>query len=107
MKTIAVVTASLISLAPVAALAQTANSDTGQSTSRMTSPNGSPGSSLNSGDTSAPAAGAQGRSAADTMPGASTTSGRPSDNTGTQSMAPSSGNSPSGEPDPGMGRGNK
>jgi hypothetical protein len=35
------------------------------------------------------------------------TSGHPSDMKGTPSMAPSSGNSPSGEPDPGLGRGNK
>ncbi|MEJ0093881.1 MAG: hypothetical protein WDN46_10685 [Methylocella sp.] len=36
-----------------------------------------------------------------------TTSGEPTDMKGTQSMAPSSGNAPSGEPDSGMGRGQK
>jgi hypothetical protein len=47
-----------------------------------------------------------GRSAV-VVPQERTTSGEPTDMKGTQSMAPSSGNTPSGEPDSGMGRGNK
>jgi hypothetical protein len=49
----------------------------------------------------------EGRSAIDSPEGPVGTSGRPSDMTGTPSMAPSSGNAGSGEPDPGLGRGNK
>ncbi|VFU10678.1 exported hypothetical protein [Methylocella tundrae] len=60
------------------------------------------------GSRSAPATvGPEGRSAADSPEGPVGTSGHPSDMTGTPSMAPSSGNTPSGEPDSGMGRGDK
>lgn len=96
MKILVTSTVVLLALAP-AAFAQTG-----------TSPKGGAGSPANaqpapdSGNVVVP----QGRSAADPVD-PTTTSGRPSDGTGTQSMAPSSGNAPSGEPDPGMGRGQK